>query len=507
MSSSKDTLFSEFLGMNRQADISNMSPKYLYDVYNGYFSKSATIKKRFGYSKRFSVAVDDGGSPATLLDIIAQFDAVYDDGSSDSFVCTNTKILRWNAAGPGWVVLKTHGSSASYVSIAQYGDDVVFSDGVNATQVFTKGDATTSDFTMPAGVTSFKLIHVHGNRLWGVTTDDVPWYSALGNIYDWTTSGDAGAGYLNILAYISKGDEIQAISTFSKAYLCFFMKEHILIYQVGTVASEFVILQTIINTGTKAELAVMSFGNDNYYLDNDSPKSLIASTTSQELDINDFVKGVMGNYYRDLIFAASGPRVCMTKYTKKSWILIHLPIGNDAGELLIWDYAYKIWSGRWRIADKINGIMQDKDGNLVFISTGYVYKFDETVLNDDGETIEYLVLTPFYYGRDPMAYERIPFMELLAETGSVDSQVEISCYFEYEGSPSSYEVVDLNADASLWDEALWDAAYWDASGSGIYRSRITGRGKMHRLSFRNNQLDKDIEIKYWKIFHKNLGNN
>lgn len=502
--SSKDTLFSEFLGINRQADISNMSPKYLYDVYNGYFSKSATIRKRFGYDKRFSVQVVDGETP---LNLIAQYDAVYDDGSSDSFVCSPRKILKWNAAGPGWTVLKTHSADASYVSIVQYGDKVVFSDGVNATQIFTKGSGATDDMPMPIGVTSFKLVHVHENRLWGITTSYVPYYSRLGDIEDWTTAGDAGAGYLNLLAYISKGDEIEAISTFSKAYLCFFMREHILIYFIGAVASEFQILQTIVNTGVKSPLGVMSFGNDNYYLDNDSPKSLIASTTSQELDINDFLKGVMGNYYRDMLYAASGSRLCMTKYTRKSWIVIHVPLGETSGEILIWDYAYKIWSGRWRVPVKINGIMQNKDGDLVFISEGYVYKFNETILNDDGEAIEWVVLTPFYFGRNPMAYERIPYMEFLAETATVGTELEISAYFEYEGVPSTYEVIELGSAASLWDEALWDEDEWDASGQEIRRVRFLGRGKMHRLAFRNTQLDKDVELKYWKTFPKNLGYN
>jgi len=441
------------------------------------------------------------------VDILAYYEAVYDDESTDYFCCSSTTIYRWNASAADWDILKELASTATYFSIAQYGDEVLFSDGINAPQTFTKGGTATADFTMPAGVTSFKLVHVHENRLWGITTTYVPWYSALGNIDDWTTSGDAGAGYLNLLAYVSKGDEIEAVSTFSKAYLGFFMKEHVLIYSIGAVASEFQILQTIINTGAKSALSVMSFGNDNYYLDEDSPKSLVASTTSQELDINDFVGGVMGNYYRDLMYAASGARICMAKYTKKSWIVIHIPIGTDGGEIHIWDYAYKIWSGRWRVYDKVNSIFQDSDGNLSFASAGYVYTFDETVLNDDGEIIEFVVQTPFYHGRDPLAYERVPFMEFLSETTTAGTELEVSAFFDYQSEYSTYEVVPLAANVSLWDVALWDVNLWDASGQAVSRVRVTGRGKMHRLSFRNNQLDKDVELKYWKTFQKNLGYN
>jgi hypothetical protein len=496
-------VYSSFKGMNRQSDISNMSPEYLYDIFNGYVTKDSAIKKRFGYEKKFATAIQEGGED---VDIIAYYEAVYDDESRDYFACTADHIYKWNSGGSSWDDLKTLSSSCSFVSIAQYGDDVVFSDGVNATQKFTKGGVATADFTMPSGVTTFKLVHVHNNRMWGITTDNVPHYSALGNIEDWTTSGDAGAGYLNLLAYVNHGDSIQSLATFSKAYICFFMTEHVITYAIGTVASDFQILQTTVNTGVKSSHSTMSFGNDLFYLDNDSPKSFIASTTSQELDTNDITKGILGNYYRDLIYAASGQRICLTKHTRRSWILAHIPIGNS-GEILLWDYAYGIWSGRWRLADKVNSIFEDRDGNLCFASTGYIYKFNISAYSDDGDAIEFYVNTPFYYGSDALAFERIPYIEFVAETQFTGTQVEVSVYFEYEGSPSTYEVKTIDSAGSLWDESLWDSALWDVSGQNIYRTRVIGRGKMHRLTFRNTQDDKDLDIKLFKVFKKNLGNN
>jgi len=477
-----------------------MHKEYLWDIYNGFISKDTGIEKRFGYDKKYS------GQVASGAEILAQYEAVYDDGSSDFFVCTATKILRWNSGGSSWDTLKTHGSSATSVSIAQYGDDVVFGDGVNATQVFTKGDSATSNLTMPSGVTTFKLLLVHNNRLWGVDPDNLPHYSALGNIEDWTTAGDAGAGYIDLLLYIPKGDQIYSMQVFSKAYICFFMSNHIVTYQIGTVASDFTLLQTTVNTGVRSEHGAISFGNDLYYLDQDTPKSMAASTTSQELDLNDFSRGVFGNYYRDLMASASGERICMTKFLRRSWLVIHIPIGTG-GEILIWDYVYKIWSGRWRTSDKINAIMEDKDGNLVFASTGYVYKFNPDVFTDDGDTIEFYVLTPYYYGSNGLDYERIPYVEFISQTESTGVTLEVSVFFEYESSASTYEVVSLESAGSLWDEALWDEALWDASGEDIYRVRSNGRGKMHRLSFRNNQSAKHVKIKLWQMFPKSLSLN
>lgn len=501
----KTDVYSNWKGMNRQADITNMSAEYWFDIYNGYTGKDTSVEKRFGYDKKFSVQITEG-SPAAAVDILVEYDATYDDSSEDKFVCTADHIYRWNAAGPAWVDLKTNAGSCTFVSTTQYGDIIVFSDGINTPQKFTKGGVATADLTMPAGVTSFKYVYVHNNRLWGITDDYLAYYSALGDIEDFTTTGAAGSGYLNLLAYISVGDEIKQIATFSKAYLSFFLTKSIITYSIGTDATEFAILQTTVNTGTKSSQGALSFGDDLFYLDDDTPKSLKASLTSQDLDINDFTKGIFGNYYRDIMYAVSNDRICVTKYTKRSWIIIHIPIGNG-GEILIWDYAYQLWVGRWRVYDKINSIYEDSDGNLSFTSTGYVYNFDTTLKTDDGETIEFYAKSPFLYGKNTFNYERIPYIEAALYSESSSVEVQVSVYFEYESSPSTYEVVSLSSPTSLWDVALWDVGLWDSSGQDIYRIHCTGRGKMHRLMFRNNQSDKDVKINLYKIYRKNLGKN
>jgi len=45
-----------------------------------------------------------------------------------------------------------------------------------------------------------KLVRIHENRAWATDADDpyAIYYSVLGDIEDWTTSGDDGAGYLNL---------------------------------------------------------------------------------------------------------------------------------------------------------------------------------------------------------------------------------------------------------------------------------------------------------------------
>lgn len=500
---STNKMYSGFKGMNRQSDIANMSDKYLYDIYNGYIGKDTGIYKRFGYSKKYATAVQESEAD---VDILAYYEAVYDDTSNDYFVCTADHIYVWNAGGSSWTDLHTNTASCTFVSIVQYGDDIVFADGVNTPQIFTKGGATTSDLTMPAAASTFKYLLVHNNRLWGISDDNIAYYSKLGDIDDWTTAGDAGAGYLGLINYITKGDELVSMSTFSKAYISFFMKEHVLTYNIGTVASDFTLLQTTVGTGVKSKQATISFGDDLYYIDNDSPKSFKASLSSQELDVNDITEGIMGNYYRDLIYAVSNDRISITKFAKRSWLLMHIPIGEN-GEILVWDYAYKMWAGRWRLQHKVNSMFEDLNGDLCFASTGYIYKFDTTTYNDLTTAIDFIVQTPFYYGTKPYHIERIPYLEFSAYTESSDTTLAVSLYYEYEDTTSTYELVTLANPAYFWDDCYWDDSYWDSSGQDFYRVIALGKGKMHRLVFRNNQASKDVKIDNYRIYLKQLGKN
>ncbi len=278
------------------------------------------------------------------------------------------------------------------------------------------------------------------------------------------------------------------------------MKNHTITYNIGTVASNFGIAQINVNTGVNSPNATLPFGNDLYYLDEDSPKSFKSSLATQELDINDFSKGLFGEYYRDLIDGQSGARLCVEKYLRKSWVVMHIPITSSTGELLIWDYMFNAWVGRWRIHDQINCLFVDSNDDLLFTSSdGYVYKFSESKRTDDGETIDFTMVTPMYWGRDPSSYERYPFIEFLAETTTNSSSIEVSAYYDFEDGAGSYESINLDYAGSFWNSALWDVSYWSSSGKNIYRSYLTGRGKATRFSFRNNQSDKDVEIKMFQL--------
>lgn len=492
------TVFSTFKGMNRQADIVNMPSNYLYDIYNMYLSRQNAISSRFGYSKKYSAQVDGGA------DITNCFEAVYDDESKDFFVTTATKIFRWDSSGSTWSSIKTGLSSTSYTDIIQYGDVVVFSNGVNTPQKFAKGGSATSNLTMPSGVTSFRIMHICQNRLWGVDAADnyKVFYSSLGNIEDYTTTGDAGYGYLDLQAYVSKGDRVEAIGTFSKSYLVFFMGDHTIAYSLGTygtVASEFSLAQVNNGTGAKSRDSILTFGKDLYYLDNDTPKSFQSSLASEELDINDFTKGVFGDYYREAIQGLSSDRLCIEKYHRKSWIVINLPIGTSS-DILIWDYTYQVWSGRWRLTDKVNRLMQNSVGELLFTSEGYIYKFDEDVFQDDGENYSFHLMPPFYWSSNPAAYERYEKIEFLAESGSTGAKLAVSGFYGLDGSVSFFEEVDIGVLASFWDVALWDVAEWDASGQDVYSIACLGRGQLMRIVFSNSQGNKNITIKMWQLF-------
>lgn len=497
MRNDQQTTFSNFKGMNRQSDIANMDSQYLYDNLNGYLDKSDSIKKRFGYGKYYDVAA------GSTVDINNVFEAIYDDGSSDIFATIPTKILRWNAGT--WQEIKTGLTSTTYIHISQYGDKVRFSNGADTDQLFTKGGSSTTAATMPSGVTAFVFTHIHQNRMFAIASDDAytVFYSKLGDIEDWSTAGDAGAGYLSMQANISKGDELVSIASFSKGYLAFFMNQHVFVYNIATVASEFSIAQAIFGTGTKSARSVIAFGNDLFYLDTDEIKSLRSAITNEELTISDPTKHIMGDYYRELMASASGNRLSISKYKRRSWILVHIPIGTG-GEILIWDYAFNVWTGRWRTFDKINMIIETALGEILFASTDYLYSFDETVLTDDGETVEWVCMTPFYWGVNPTAYEKLSHVEMMTETETSGTEVEFSVYFEYENEASTYEVVALSSNVSLWDEALWDEALWDSTGKDISRIPCTGRGKTKRLVFRNAQNNKDVTLKMWRIYQKTL---
>ena len=490
-----NNIFTKFKGINRLADIANMPNDYLYDVYNGYLSKENAIKKRFGYEKKYSTVFDSGAS------IINFFEALWDDGSKTVYIASGTKVAIYDSGTPEWDTIHTFASASTFIDFAQYGDQVIFCNGVNDPQLHAKGGASSSNLggTAPS---KMKLVRIHENRAWAIDADDpyAVYYSVLGDIEDWTTSGDDGAGYLNLQAYVSKGDAVKAIDTFASSYLVFFMKNHTITYNIGTVASNFAIAQINVNTGVNSPKATLPFGNDLYYLDEDSPKSFQSSLAAADLDINDFTKGLMGEYYREMISGQSGARVCIEKYLRKSWIVIHIPITATTGEILIWDYMFNAWVGRWRINDQLNCMFINSDDELLFTSSdGYVYKFDESKRTDDGETIDFTMVTPMYWGTDPASYERYPFIEFVAETETNSTNVEVSAYYDFEDEAGSYEEIDLDYSGSFWDEALWDVSYWSSSGKNVYRSYLTGRGKATRFSFRNNQADKDVEIKMFQL--------
>lgn len=117
------------------------------------------------------------------------------------------------------------------------------------------------------------------------TTSNLVYFSALNIPTQWGSG--IGSGFISLSSGDSNADELTALEAYQN-YLAIFARNAIQVYYMDPDPAENAQVQTIHNTGTRAPLSVLAFGNnDVFYLSDSGVRSLRARDSSNAAYVND----------------------------------------------------------------------------------------------------------------------------------------------------------------------------------------------------------------------------
>jgi len=117
--------------------------------------------------------------------------------------------------------------------------------------------------------------------------------------------------------------------------------------------------------------------------------------------------------------------------------------------------------------------------------SGFVSRFNDTVLNDNGLAFTKLAKTKWFDFGAPHMVKSLRSFSVEAEQNN--STLTINHYFDYDESqsfPLSLSLVGGVA-GGVWDTAVWDTAKWSGQGVVLGDWRGKGRGVVMRTEFKN----------------------
>ena len=266
--------------------------------------------------------------------------------------------------------------------------------------------------------------------------------------------------------------------------------------------------ERVTSTGTLAQKGVVTFGNDAIYISyrGDVPHFRSAKRTEDgEIvdggvlsgNINNTMKRINKNYINKIALEFDGQRV---------WCAVPMDTSTENNEVLVYDTNNASWV-------RLTGI-NAQSLNVSTITGAYEMYFGSSEAdgkshllnsgtNDDGDAIDFQVLTPFY-NPQPGYQSRWKYMYLTAET---DTDVDLDVNYSVDGYTfNDLATLDLTGRGAIFGNAVF--GYSQFGNTTIVKHRLDwagGTAYYIQYEFANNEIDAPVTLREWELFYQDRG--
>ncbi|WP_394137428.1 hypothetical protein [Cytobacillus oceanisediminis] len=282
-------------------------------------------------------------------------------------------------------------------------------------------------------------------------------------------------------------DEIVDLKLFRDAVIVFCKRSIWAIYGDGRTLNDYEIKKINVPDGCISSESIKEVGNNIFYLSNNHIYSLFSTDENFiSAEIISHVKETGSNIEQTLKNISLADKEQAVGVFFESKYFLSFP----SGLTLVFDTTLGCWTKYTNI--KANSFLS-RDGVLLFSSdSGYIYRFDENVFNDDGEPINFsLTLKNMDFGY-PVNDKKFRRLWTIAQQYDVESSsFNVKAKIDY----MERELTDISTDQSLvWGEGNWGEVHWGYKEVVQNSLRIRDKGKNIQLIISSNEIDQPLII-------------
>jgi hypothetical protein len=487
------------LGLNDKDDPTLISDKALADVENKVIGVGF-VSKRHGYIKY---------TPVALANAIKKLYTFFKNSGSNEFLAiSNLKVYKDTAGTLSEMTFVTITAlSSNNVQMLTYKDrslaDVVLLadtgklkayNGTNVSEV-TPHTATAPEATDPGSndlvnLTNFRAIAIKQDRIFALAHATVK--NRLSFCHHDPTLGYATYDYWPAVFFFDlvseQNDEALTIRTFRNAIVVFNKHSMWSLTGDGRTISDYTLNRINVADGLAAVESVCFVGNNIFYLSNDDKiYSLFATDqnyiSAQVISTDPTTRSSVETTIKGISLADKALAVG-TFFDNKYWLSF------PSGLTLVYDLDLKCWTKYLNI--KANSFL-NRDGVLYFsTTTGYIYKFDETVFNDDGAAIVTMMKTKKADYGVPVQTKKYRNAWVTAKQYDAQSSTfNLSAIID----DITINIDDISTDESgVWDEGDWDEMTWDFKDVVQKKTSLRKRGRTIQYVITTDVVDEPLTI-------------
>ena len=320
----------------------------------------------------------------------------------------------------------------------------------------------------------FAFVYAAHDRLWGFGkgplkadsfSDDVDrnrvFYTAgVNNNTDWYDI-DGLAQSINLQDKLPVIDELVAMRV-KDGMTVFFFRNFIQVWAGSdpTLSGDFTWVKTIPLGLVHGDLAV-DLPNDIGFFTRFGARTLSRVLQTEQLDVGDLGSEVdpsIAESVQTMLSSDANYRnVHAFQHDRQGWFGF-----KPSGESLIFQasQASRGWALFDGLFESATAFLNTPDGKLYLASGGQLYRYDESVWDDDGTAISTRWWTPWKgVGASNNRWAN-KYVEVMAEQG-VAVELSVKRFKNYDSSSNTPNITTIQNTPDYWDEGDWDLAYWD----------------------------------------------
>lgn len=282
-------------------------------------------------------------------------------------------------------------------------------------------------------------------------------------------------------------DEIVELKLFRDAVIVFCKRSIWAIYGDGRTLNDYEIKKINVPTGCISSESIQEVGNNIFYLSDDHIYSLFSTDENFiSAEIISSVKETGSNIEQTLKGISRIDKEQAVGVFYESKYFLSFPSGTT----LVFDTTLGCWTKYTNI--KANSFL-NRNGVLLFSSdSGLIYRFDDSVFNDDGLPINFsITLKNMDFGY-PVNDKKFRRLWTIAQQFDIESSsFNVKAKIDY----IERELMDISTDQSLiWGEGNWGDVHWGYKEVVQNSLRIRDKGKNLQLIITSNQVDQPLII-------------
>ena len=189
---------------------------------------------------------------------------------------------------------------------------------------------------------------------------------------------------------------------------------------------------------------------------------------------------------------------CLYKVKNKYMLSFHSESSNTADTIVVWDWynnAFSVYKGMAPSAMAtffVNGHIEQP---YFADYAGYTYQMEQT--NSDNPLGTKTAIDAYYYTNwrsyfDLCDQKGIPQVYLYYQTGN--TVLTFAYSYDFENSDQYIQTMNLSTGVDVYGTAIYGVAVYSGAGGATQRRDLTGRGRVVRFKFANDNIDETFRM-------------